>query len=106
MNGLFAWALQSLNYNIQLIPCTVYSHLTNRYPDISTHLSLCVTLKNNEQMLCDVGFSRDFLTPLFFQANCIQYTGNGFFRIQKMDDEPYYQVEKGVFKEDEHMSLP
>lgn len=106
MNGLFAWILKKLNYHIQLIPCTVYSLLTNRYPDISTHPCICVTLENNEQVLCDVGFSRDFLTPLYFRANCIQYTASGFFRITIIDDGLNYQVEKGFFKKEESLSLP
>ena len=106
MNGLFAWALRSLNYHVQLFPCTVHSLVYNCYTGVDTHLCLHVTLKNNEQVLCDVGFSQDFLTPLFFQTDCIQYTGNGFFRILKIDDGLYYRLEKGALKQEESISLP
>lgn len=103
MNGLFAWALRYFNYNVQLIPCGVHLPVTKSYTDMNSHLCLYVTLKNNERVLCDVGFSRDFLTPLFFQTDCIQYTGNGFFRLLKIDDGLYYQLEKGVLKQEEQL---
>ena len=106
MNGLFASILQSFNYHLQLIPCVVYSLDKNRYRDVVTHVSLCVTLENDEKVLCDVGFGRDFLTPLFFQTDCIQYASNGFFRLTTMNDGLNYQLEKGVLEKNDDISLP
>lgn len=106
MNGFFSLILKSLNYNVQLIPCGVYSVDGNYFYDDHSHLSLCVTLDNGERILCDVGFSRDFLTPLFFRTDCIQYATNGFFRLTKTDDGLSYQLEKGFLNKDEKISLP
>ena len=106
MNGLFASILRSLNYRVQLIPCAVYDLGKNYYYNLYSHLSICVTLENDERVLCDVGFSRDFLTPLFFRTDCIQYAGNGFFRLTTMDDGLYYKLEKGSLVKDEPISLP
>ena len=106
MNGLFAFILKSLNYNVQLIPCSVYDTEHNYFYDDHSHLSLCVTLNNGEKMLCDVGFVIDFLTPLFFRTDCIQYATNRFFRLIETDDGLSYQLEHGSVKKDENISLP
>ena len=106
MNGLFAWILRNLNYHVRLIPCTIFSLTTHCYQNVSAHVCLFVRLENDEQILCDVGSARDYLTPLFFRTDSIQYTGNGFFRIVTIDDGLYYQLEKGVFKQEQSISLP
>ncbi|UJR09864.1 hypothetical protein I4U23_014086 [Adineta vaga] len=105
MNGLFAFILQNFNYKVQLIPCGVYWNDKDDYFDDYSHLAICVTLKNGEQFLCDVGFSMDSLTPLFFRKDCIQYATNGFYRLTKMNDQLYYKLEQGYLKKDVQFPL-
>jgi len=106
MNSLFTFILKNFNYNVQIIPCTVYTYEINGYNESDSYASLCVTLDNGTKLLCDVGFSRDFLTPLFFRTDCIQYATNGFFRLIKTEDGLYYQVERGYLNENDNISLP
>ncbi|CAF3179503.1 unnamed protein product [Rotaria sp. Silwood2] len=106
MNGLFAFILKKLNYNVKLIQCSVYSDKKNDYLDNNSHVALFVTLNNDKKFLCDVGFARDFLTPLFFRTDCIQFATNGFFRLIKTDDGLHYKLERGFLNEDDNISLP
>ncbi|CAF1373866.1 unnamed protein product [Rotaria sordida] len=106
MNGLFTFILNKLNYNVQLIACGIYNNEIDDYFDGNTHLALFVTLDNGTKLLCDVGFSRDFLTPLYFRTDCIQFATNGFFRLIKDDDGLYYRLERGFLNENDNISLP
>ena len=99
MNGLFSSMLRKVGYHVQLIPCNVYDIENDAYLHARSHLSLLVTLDNNERFLCDVGFSRDFLTPLFFRMDCVQFASNGFFRLSRTSDGLFYQVERGFLPE-------
>jgi arylamine N-acetyltransferase len=105
MNGLLAFILKSLNYNVQLIPCNVYGDDINDYVGDGNHLALYVTLNNGEKLLCDVGFSREALTPLFFRTDCIQFATNGFFRLVKTEDGLDYRVERGFLNKDDPIRL-
>ena len=106
MNGLFAFILKNLNYNVHLIPFNVYDHDKKHFHDRFSHVALYVKLDNKKSFLCDVGFTRNFLTPLYFRTNCIQYASNGFFRLTTTDDGLHYVLERGYLNEDEHISLP
>ncbi|CAF1239479.1 unnamed protein product [Rotaria sordida] len=106
MNGLFTFILNKLNYNVQLIACGIYNNEIDDYFDGNTHLALFVTLDNGTKLLCDVGFSRDFLTPLYFRTDCVQFATNGFFRLIKDDDGLYYRLERGFLNENDNISLP
>jgi arylamine N-acetyltransferase len=106
MNGLFAFILKNLKYNVELIPCGVYSTDTKDYLDGFSHAAICLTLNNGVKYLCDVGFLRNFLTPLFFRTDCIQFATNGFYRLTKMEDGLDYKLERGYLNEDENISLP
>ena len=106
LNGLFASLLQKLKYNVELILCDVYRMDLKIYQGVYSHVSLCITLENDTKMLCDVGFSRDYLTPIFFRTDCVQYTLNGFFRLTKTEDEQYYTLERGFLDNSENVSLP
>jgi len=106
MNGLFAFILKKLDYKFQIIPCNVYQNDKNYYRNVSSHASLCVTLDNGAKFLCDVGFSRDFLTPLIFRTDCVQFATNGFFRLTKIENGLYYELEKGFLDKDDPISLP
>jgi arylamine N-acetyltransferase len=106
INGLFEMILKKFNYNVQMIPCSAYGVDINDYLANYSHVSLCVTLNNGTKFLCDVGFSRDFLTPLFFRTDCIQFAINGFFRLTKTEDGLYYKLERGFLNEDDNILLP
>ncbi|CAF1242723.1 unnamed protein product [Rotaria sp. Silwood1] len=106
MNGLFAFILNKLNYNVKLIACGVYNDKNDNYFDVHSHAALFVTLDNDTQFLCDVGFAKDFLTPLFFRTDCIQYATNGFFRLIKSNDGLYYILQRGFLIDNNNISLP
>ena len=106
MNGLFYSALKMFDCDIRMIPCAVYNIEPNTYTEPYAHASLFLRLDTGEEYLCDVGFSRDFLTPLFFRTDCIQYATNGFFRLSRTTDGVYYQVERGFLAKDDSFSLP
>ncbi|CAF1935285.1 unnamed protein product [Rotaria magnacalcarata] len=106
MNGLFADMLRKLNYNVKIISCSVYNEGKHFYIEPPSHAALFVRLDNGKTFLCDVGFSNDFLTPLFFELDSIQYATNGFFRLTKTDDQLYYKLERGYLNTDDSISLP
>uniref|UniRef100_A0A914QH57 arylamine N-acetyltransferase n=1 Tax=Panagrolaimus davidi TaxID=227884 RepID=A0A914QH57_9BILA len=101
--------LKSLKYNVQMIPCCVFDIGRKVFGDINDHLALYVTLNDGTELLCDVGFSRNFLTPLFFKVDCVQFATNGFFRLTKTADGLFIMVERGYLIEkngDEDFMLP
>jgi len=106
MNGLFAYILGKLGYHVQYVPCGVYMLDKKIYHSIHSHVSLCVTLENDEKMLCDVGFSRDYLTPLYFRTDCVQFALDGFFRLIKSEDGKFYHLERGFLETNQSISLP
>jgi N-hydroxyarylamine O-acetyltransferase len=69
MNGLFAWALKQIGFNVTLLASTV-----NRQPDRRTiegnHLVLLVRL--DRPYLVDVGFGNGFIEPLPLEAGTYQ----------------------------------
>lgn len=106
MNGLLGFILQKLNCDVKIIPCCVYHEQTSRFLARSSHAALFVTLDNGTEYLCDVGYGRNFLTPLYFRIDCIQYASNGFFRLTKSEDGLNYQVERGFLTETDRITIP
>uniref|UniRef100_A0AC35GQC3 Arylamine N-acetyltransferase n=1 Tax=Panagrolaimus sp. PS1159 TaxID=55785 RepID=A0AC35GQC3_9BILA len=109
LNGSFEMLLKSYKYNVEMIPCCVFDNGRKVFGDINDHLALFVTLNDGTELLCDVGFSRNFLTPLFFKVDCVQFATNGFFRLTKIADGFYLMVERGYLIEkngDENFMLP
>jgi arylamine N-acetyltransferase len=106
MNGLFQSILVQLGYHVRAIACAVYNEKQDFYMNPYSHMSLYVKLSNDNEYLCDVGFSRDFLTPLYFRTDCIQYATNGFFRLCRTNDGKYYQLERGFLNVNDEYMLP
>ena len=106
MNGIFESALKKLGFDVRMIPCAVYNVETDTFTEPYAHLSLFVRLETGEEYLCDAGFSRDFLTPLFFRTDCIQYATNGFFRLSRTSDGLYYLLERGFLSRDDSYPIP
>uniref|UniRef100_A0AC34F2T2 Arylamine N-acetyltransferase n=1 Tax=Panagrolaimus sp. ES5 TaxID=591445 RepID=A0AC34F2T2_9BILA len=95
LNGSFEKLLKNLKYNVQMIPCCVFNITTHAFGNCDDHLALLVTFDDGTKYMCDAGFSRNFLTPLIFETDCIQFATTGFFRLTKTDNEIYYQLERG-----------
>ena len=55
LNGLFAWLLQKIGFDVTLISCSHYNADTDTFDDIFDHLALLVNLQNL-QYLVDVGY--------------------------------------------------
>uniref|UniRef100_A0A914YXV3 arylamine N-acetyltransferase n=1 Tax=Panagrolaimus superbus TaxID=310955 RepID=A0A914YXV3_9BILA len=107
LNGSFERLLKSLKYNVQMIPCCVYGIKSKAYGSCNDHLALLITLEDGTKLLCDVGFSRNFLTPLIFKVDCVQFAKSGFFRLTKTDE--YFVLERGylgIEQNDNKVVLP
>lgn len=81
MNGLFAWALRELGFEVELVAAGVGAreHPENAF----NHLALVVKLER--PMLADVGFGNGFLTPLPL-AEGTASDGRFAFRLARIDD--------------------
>jgi N-hydroxyarylamine O-acetyltransferase len=77
LNGLFAWLLASLGFNVSLLSARVYGD-NGPGPEFD-HLTLLVQLE--EPWLADVGFGDSFLQPLRFRLDEEQAQANGRYRL-------------------------
>jgi N-hydroxyarylamine O-acetyltransferase len=78
-NGLFAWALQQLGFEVHLLQAEV-RHDDGGYGQPFNHLALLVHLE--EAWLTDVGFGDHFIEPLRLDDPQAQHDAAGQFRIQ------------------------
>lgn len=99
MNGLLMSVLKGLGCDVKLISCRVFKPDLDAYRDRDSHVALLVTLEDKTEYLCDVGFTREFLTPIRFQLDSIQFSNNAIFRLVRTEDQRFYQLERGSFKE-------
>jgi N-hydroxyarylamine O-acetyltransferase len=79
-NGLFAWALRTLGFDVQLLDARVYNTTTEAYGMVKAHLSLIVAL--DKRYLADVGFGSSFIEPLELDNPEIQTQSVGRFRVE------------------------
>ena len=83
LNGLFAWLLTSLGFEVTLLSARVYS---NRDPGPEfDHLTLLIQL--NEPWVVDVGFGDCFLQPLRLQKKEPQIQKNGRYHLIQTGEE-------------------
>jgi N-hydroxyarylamine O-acetyltransferase len=70
-NGLFAWALRELGYDVTLLAAEVYSNQPGHegYGPEFSHLALRVDV--DEPMLVDVGFGDSFVNPMVMRLGAI-----------------------------------
>ena len=70
LNGLFAWLLQKIGFDVTLISCSHYNAEIDTFDDIFDHLALLVNLQN-VQYLVDVGYGHinQHLEPIEVSEN-------------------------------------
>lgn len=76
-NGLFAWLLRSLGFEVAMLSARVASN--GEYSQEFDHMTLMITLE--ERWLCDVGFGDSFREPLRIDEREVQVQGDNAFRI-------------------------
>lgn len=86
LNSLFAWLLGQLAFKYDFIGCSVYSMQTRDWSPWLSHMALLVHLNSETSYLTDVGFTRNFRTPLKLKPDQIQTDATGFYKIVKNAD--------------------
>lgn len=82
LNGMFAWLLRSLGFEVAMIAAGVAKEGGGFGPDFD-HMALRVSLA--ERWLVDVGFGDSFLEPLLLDERIDQRQGDQSFRIVQDD---------------------
>jgi len=68
LNGLFAWLLKQIGFNVTYLNARVYDREGNLGIEFD-HLTLLVQIPGrNERWLADVGFGDSFIIPLSFEG--------------------------------------
>jgi N-hydroxyarylamine O-acetyltransferase len=99
LNYLFYWLLKELGYQVSLLSCRAFRVETNQWTPWNGHLSLMVQM-NDSNFIVDVGFNKNFRTPLKFLVDHVQQDITGYYNIIKDDEhEDAYLIIK-CFKED------
>ncbi len=76
LNGLFAWLLRELNFQVTLLSAGVSTSTGGFSPEFD-HLTLLIHHLSGADWLADVGFGDSFLRPLRFEAEMQQDGGDG-----------------------------
>ena len=82
LNGLFAWLLRELGFEVQLLSAGVMG-AGSRFGPPFDHMALAVTL--DERWLADVGFGDSFVDPVRIDSPAAQVQDNGTYHL--VDDE-------------------
>ena len=86
LNGMFAWLLKQIGFEVTYLNGRVYNDEGKRGRDFG-HLTLLVGIPNDEtNWLADVGFGDSFFEPLRFGYNGEQIQGSRAFRLEPVDD--------------------
>jgi N-hydroxyarylamine O-acetyltransferase len=83
LNGLFAWLLRELGFEVQLLSAGVMGAGGEFGPPFD-HMALAVTLE--ERWLADVGFGDSFVDPLRLESPTVQAQTNGTYHLVSDDD--------------------
>lgn len=83
LNGLFAWLLRSLGFEVVMLSAQVANADGVFGPDFA-HMTLLVSLA--EKWLVDVGFGDSFPEPLLIDKDDEQMPGARAYRIARKDD--------------------
>jgi len=87
LNGLFAWLLRQLGFQVTLLSAGVANDSGNFSPEFD-HLTLLVHQLDGADWLADVGFGDSFRQPLRFEAEVEHAEADGRkYRLQRKDDE-------------------
>jgi N-hydroxyarylamine O-acetyltransferase len=76
LNGLFAWLLRELNFQVTLLSAGVSNGAGSFSPEFD-HLTLLIHHLSGADWLADVGFGDSFLRPLRFEAETQQDGADG-----------------------------
>ena len=104
LNGMFAWLLRELGYEVTLLSAEVAESGGNFSPAYD-HLALLIHQVDGADWLADVGFGDSFRQPLRFQADVEQDGSDGHsYRLRESqshdgarderDQFPYWLVEQ------------
>jgi N-hydroxyarylamine O-acetyltransferase len=88
LNGLFAWLLRALGFDVTVLAANVYSGDADLTPDFD-HMVLLVNI-GWQRYLADVGFGDSFLTPLALGHPGAQSDGASAYEISRTD--PFYDL--------------
>lgn len=85
LNGMFAWLLRTVGFDVTLISAGVYDPAQDRFGPDGDHLCLLVRL--DQTWLADVGFGASFLEPMPLVDSVERTEGASVYRLSKDDDE-------------------
>jgi len=95
LNGLFAFLLSKLGFNVSMLSANVIKE-NGEYSKDFDHMTLLVQLE--EKWLADVGFGDSFRLPLKIDDRNIVQQGNSLYRIYDEDD--YFVLTEKRFRAD------
>lgn len=85
LNGIFAWLLKEIGFDVTYLNGRVYNCEGNRGRDFD-HLTLLVRIPNQSaRWLADVGFGDSFLEPLNFEKSGEQTQGLRAYRLEPVE---------------------
>ena len=86
LNGLFAWLLEQIGYNVTYLNGRVYNDTGKRGREFD-HLTLLVEIPNQAtRWLADVGFGDSFVEPLNLELEGEQTQGPRAYRLERVED--------------------
>jgi N-hydroxyarylamine O-acetyltransferase len=86
INGLFAWLLKQVGFNVTYLNARVYDHEGKMGIDFD-HLALMVQIPEKpERWLVDIGFGDSFTEPLKFDVDGEQIQGLRAYQIEQVTD--------------------
>ena len=86
LNGLFAWLLKNIGFEVTYLNGHVYNHAGKRGRKFD-HLALLVGIpRDDTTWLVDVGFGDSFFEPLRYGYNGEQVQGSRAYRLDTVED--------------------
>jgi N-hydroxyarylamine O-acetyltransferase len=86
LNGLFAWLLKQIGYDVTYLNGRVYNAAGKRGREFD-HLTLLVEIPTQStRWLADVGFGDSFVEPLKLELEGEQTQGLRAYRLERVDD--------------------
>jgi N-hydroxyarylamine O-acetyltransferase len=86
LNGLFAWLLKQIGFEVTYLNAHVFNHEGNLGIDFD-HLALLVQIPGEpERWLADVGFGDSFNEPLSFEEQVEQIQGLRAYKLEQIAD--------------------
>ena len=87
LNGLFAWLLRQIGFDVTYLNARVYSHRDGQLGIDFDHLALLVQAPGeSERWLADVGFGDSFNEPLIFKMDIEQIQGLRAYRLEQIEN--------------------